>query len=54
MNCRIRPVFHVSQLKKKVGVGTSVKPQLPPFSDDGLLLVEPDNNFGFLLERSGK
>lgn len=38
----IHPVFHVSLLKKKLGDDVSVSPELPPFSDDGEILLEPE------------
>jgi hypothetical protein len=38
---RIHPVFHVSQLKPKLGSSTSALPKLPPVDSDGVLLPEP-------------
>jgi len=38
---RIHPVFHVSQLKLKVGSSTEVVPKLPPVNSKGILQPEP-------------
>lgn len=38
---RIHPVFHVSQLKQKLGHSNCVAPELPQVQDDGKLLLEP-------------
>lgn len=38
---QIHPVFHVSQLKKKVGDGVATSPSLPIISSDGRMKVVP-------------
>ncbi|KAL3564871.1 hypothetical protein D5086_032917 [Populus alba] len=40
---RIHQVFHVSLLKKKVGEQITTHTDLPPVSDDGELLLEPES-----------
>lgn len=39
---RIHPVFHVSLLKKFIGEHTDVNPELPPVTDEGALVLEPE------------
>ena len=39
---RIHPVFHVSLLKKYVGDATNTQTDLPPVSDDGGIILEPE------------
>jgi hypothetical protein len=38
---RIHPVFHVSQLKPKLGANTSTIPVLPPVNLEGIIQPEP-------------
>jgi hypothetical protein len=38
---RIHPVFHVSQLKPKLGSSTEVVRKLPPVNSKGILQPEP-------------
>jgi len=38
---RIHPVFHVSQLKPKLGSSTSALPKLPSVDSDGVLRLDP-------------
>eukprot|EP00252_Welwitschia_mirabilis_P003647 TRINITY_DN13712_c0_g1_i2.p2 TRINITY_DN13712_c0_g1~~TRINITY_DN13712_c0_g1_i2.p2 ORF type:complete len:117 (+),score=26.74 TRINITY_DN13712_c0_g1_i2:661-1011(+) len=38
---RVHPVFHVSNLKKKIGCSTTVSIHLPEFSEDGQLQMHP-------------
>jgi len=40
-DARIHPVFHVSQLKPKLGSSSSVLPRLPPVDAHGVLRPEP-------------
>ena len=40
-HCKIRPVFHVSLLKKKVGDRVVIQSELPYTNDDGQFLVKP-------------
>lgn len=40
---RIHPVFHVSLLKKKIGEAALFSNELPPVTDDGELLLEPES-----------
>jgi len=40
-NSRIHPVFHVSQLKLKLGSSSSVLPKLPPVDSHGVFSPEP-------------
>lgn len=39
---RIHPVFHVSLLKKYVGDAANSQPDLPPVSDEGEIILEPE------------
>lgn len=39
---RIRPVFHVSLLKKKLGESCAASLEQPPFNDDGEIVMEPE------------
>ncbi|XP_059450866.1 putative disease resistance protein RGA1 [Corylus avellana] len=41
LTARIHPVFHVSQLKLKLGSRNSVLPQLPPVDMQGVILSDP-------------
>jgi hypothetical protein len=40
-DARIHPVFHVSQLKPKLGSSSSALPRLPPVDAHGVLRLEP-------------
>jgi len=40
-NSRIHPIFHVSQLKLKLGSSSSVLPKLPPVDSNGVFSPEP-------------
>jgi hypothetical protein len=40
-NARIHPVFHVSQLKPKLGSTNIAVPTLPPMNGDGIIQPEP-------------
>jgi len=50
----IFPVFHVSNLKKKLGDNTSVNPYLPLVTPDGTLTPEPEKILLRRLKRKGK
>ncbi|CAH9089213.1 unnamed protein product [Cuscuta europaea] len=45
-SARIHPVFHVSLLKRHVGPTTSIT-TLPPYSEDGEPIFEPENILNF-------
>ena len=51
---KIHPVFHVSQLKKKLGNLDHVTPELPPVKEDGMVLLEPKRIVDFRWTKSGK
>ena len=51
---RIHPVFHVSQLKKKLGRSNRVAQELPQVQDDGKLLFEPAAILDFRWSKAGK
>jgi hypothetical protein len=40
-NARIHPVFHVLQLKPKLGSKNVAAPTLPPVNGDGIIQPEP-------------
>jgi len=44
---RIHPVFHMSQLKKKLGSFDHVVPELTPIKEDGRVLLEPKRIMDF-------
>ena len=39
---RIRPIFHVSLLKRQVGETKATSTELPPLTDDGEIIMEPE------------
>ena len=41
-HAKIHPVFHVSLLKKAVGDFLSTSTEVPPVTDDGLVILEPE------------
>ena len=51
---RIHPVFHVSQLKKKLGALDHVAMELPLMKDDGHLQLEPVRILDFRWRKVGK
>ena len=51
---RIHPVFHVSQLKKKLGRSDRAAQELPQVQDDGKLLFEPAAILDFRWRKAGK
>lgn len=56
IGARIHPVFHVSLLKKFVDNGTTTDRStiaLPPFTDDGVLLLEPQTILDFRWIKQG-
>lgn len=50
---RIHPVFHISQLKKKIGSRYVSLPSLPPVDFQGLLKPEPQAILDRRVSRSG-
>lgn len=49
----IHPVFHISQLKKRVGTGSTTSPSLPVLGSDGRLRVVPVEILGRRLVKKG-
>lgn len=42
VGARIHPTFHVSLLRKHIGNNAQVHPELPPLTDDGEVVLEPE------------
>lgn len=40
-NFVIHPIFHVSVLKKRVGMPKLIATNLPTFNDEGLMILKP-------------
>ena len=51
---RLHLVFHVSQLKKKLGHFDRVAPELPNVGDDGAMVLEPKCIIDFRWVKNGK
>ena len=51
---RLHPVFHVSQLKKKLGHSDRVAPELPKVGDNGTMVLEPKRIIDFRWVKNGK
>lgn len=50
---KIHLVFHVSLLKRKVGLVTVISPTLPNFDDDGKVVLQPVKIFARRLVKKG-
>lgn len=52
--CRIHPIFHVSNLKLRIGDGTPFTTSLPEFDDQGDLLWHPEKVLDLAMVRKKK
>lgn len=51
---QLLPVFHISQLKKKLGHSDRVAPELPNVGDDGTMVLEPKRIIDFRCIKNDK